>query len=185
VPAKYHGHVIIGKGSPVLVYQIGTHETRILIDVPENTPTASVAAGGIKGHMKNEVLPLLPECLRPSFEQALSQGKLRSMPNSFLPPSTNRTPGMVILGDALNMRHPLTGGGMTVAFNDVVLLTELLHPQVVPNLGETERVLEQFGSFHWKRKSRTSVVNILAMALYALFAADGKSLPLAPICQLC
>ena len=44
------------------------------------------------------------------------------MPNSWLPPSTNRTPGMVILGDAMNMRHPLTGGGMTVAFNDVVLL---------------------------------------------------------------
>jgi squalene monooxygenase len=27
--------------------------------------------------------------------------------------------GVVVLGDALNMRHPLTGGGMTVTLRDV------------------------------------------------------------------
>ena len=27
--------------------------------------------------------------------------------------------------------------------------------------------------FHWRRKGLTSVINILAQALYSLFAADG------------
>lgn len=96
------------------------------------------------------------------------------MPNSWLPASTNVTRGLVVLGDALNMRHPLTGGGMTVAFNDVVLLSELLDPIRVAQFDDTKAVLAAMQTWHWRRKRLTSVINILAQALYALFAADGK-----------
>jgi 2-polyprenyl-6-methoxyphenol hydroxylase-like FAD-dependent oxidoreductase len=85
---------------------------------------------------------------------------------------------MILLGDAMNMRHPLTGGGMTVGLNDVVLLCELLSPKNVPRLDSTKLVLKQLKSFHWKRKDITAVINILAQALYALFAANGKFVPL-------
>ena len=177
LPRPLHGQVILGEGAPVLLYQIGTHETRVLVDIPEGLASASPAYGGVKGHLRNVVLPSLPECVQPSFERALDEGRLRSMPNSFLPASTNRVPGMVMLGDAMNMRHPLTGGGMTVAFNDVVLLRELLSPEVVPDLGDTKLVLRQMRVFHWRRKELTAVINILAQALYKLFAANGKSIP--------
>lgn len=33
---------------------------------------------------------------------------------------------MLLLGDAYNMRHPLTGGGMSVALNDVCIWRDLL-----------------------------------------------------------
>lgn len=33
---------------------------------------------------------------------------------------------MLLLGDTLNMRHPLTGGGMTVAIRDVEAVLNLL-----------------------------------------------------------
>ena len=173
LPKPLHGHVILGDGAPVLLYQIGSRETRALVDVPENLDTASTKNGGVKRHLREVVLPSLPDCVKPSFERALDEGKLRSMPNSFLPPSINRIPGMVMLGDAMNMRHPLTGGGMTVAFNDVVLLKELLSPELVPDLGNTKLVLKQMERFHWRRKGLTSVINILAQALYSLFAANG------------
>ncbi|KAI9804444.1 MAG: hypothetical protein M1825_001343 [Sarcosagium campestre] len=176
LPRPGYGHVVLGDGSPVLLYQIGSNETRVLVDIPENLPSASVKQGGAKGHLRNVVLPNLPRSVQPSFKTALDGGALRSMPNSFLPPSTNRTPGMVMLGDAMNMRHPLTGGGMTVAFNDVVLLTELLHPSIVPQLDDTRLVLKQMKTFHWRRKRLTSVINILAQALYSLFAADDPQL---------
>ena len=176
LPQPLHGHVILGEGAPILLYQIGTRETRALVDVPEGLESASPKAGGVKGHLRNVVLPSLPECVKPSFEKALDEGKLRSMPNSFLPPSLNRIPGMVILGDAMNMRHPLTGGGMTVAFNDVVLLRDLLSPTVLPDLGNAKLVLKQMERFHWRRKNLTSVINILAQALYSLFAANGMLL---------
>ena len=173
LPNPMHGHVVLGDGAPVLLYQIGTHETRALVDVPEGLDSTSTKNGGVKGHLRKVVLPSLPERVKPSFEKALDAGKLRSMPNSFLAPSVNRTPGMVMLGDAMNMRHPLTGGGMTVAFNDVVLLRDLLHPDVVPELGDTRKVLKQMEAFHWRRKNLTSVINVLAQALYSLFAASG------------
>lgn len=176
LPMPCHGHVILGEGAPILLYQIGTHETRALVDIPENLPSASVKSGGVKGHLKNVVLPTLPETVRPSFEAAIDRDRLRSMPNSFLPPTTNKTPGLILLGDAMNMRHPLTGGGMTVAFNDAVLLSELLSPEKVPMLDNTELVLQQMRKFHWQRKGLTSVINILAQALYSLFAADDSQL---------
>lgn len=64
---------------------------------------------------------------------------------------------------------------MTVAFNDVVLLSELLSPERIPNLEDTKSILEAMRKFHWQRKKGAAVINILAMALYTLFAADGES----------
>ncbi|KAI9845721.1 MAG: Squalene epoxidase [Sclerophora amabilis] len=176
LPSPQHGHVVLGDGAPVLLYQIGTHETRALIDIPDNLPSASAKSGGVKGHLRNVVLPDLPKSVQPSFKAALDEGLLRSMPNSFLAPSTNKTPGMIMLGDAMNMRHPLTGGGMTVAFNDVVLFADLLSPEKVPHLYDTPLVLKQMSAFHWRRKNLTSVINILAQALYSLFAANDPQL---------
>ncbi|KAF2465736.1 squalene monooxygenase [Lindgomyces ingoldianus] len=176
LPCPNHGHVILYDGPPILIYQIGTHETRILIDIPENLPTASTKNGGVKGHMLNVTLPALPPSVQPSFKKALEEGKLRSMPNSFLPPATQKTPGLIVLGDAMNMRHPLTGGGMTVAFNDVDLLATLLSPDHIPDLEKTDLVVRQMSRFHWSRKASSSVINILAMALYSLFAANDASL---------
>jgi len=177
MPAPNHGIVILCDASPVLLYQIGTHETRALINVPENLPSASSSAGGVRGYIKSIVLPNLPKQVQPGVLAALEDGKIpRSMPNSWLPPSTQKQKGMVILGDAMNMRHPLTGGGMTVAFNDVVILSDLLSPERIPSLGDTAAIQKAMREFHWQRKTLSSIINILAQALYTLFAADDRQL---------
>ena len=194
LPAPQHGHVVLGAHAPILLYQIGPRETRILVDIPSGTRTASVANGGVKGHLRKEVLPSLPPSVQPSFDEALKKAEtpdsiaatdsemtsrgpaLRSMPNSFLRATTNNVPGLILLGDALNMRHPLTGGGMTVALNDVVLLSALLNPDDVPSLAEPTPVLRALKTFHWQRKHLSAVINILAQALYSLFAAGDQEL---------
>lgn len=177
LPHKGYGHVVIGDTFPVLLYQIGTHETRALIDVPENLPSAAPGAGGARGYIRNVVVPALPEQLRPCVLRALEDGKLpKSMPNSWLPPTRQTANGMVVLGDAMNMRHPLTGGGMTVALNDVVTLSELLAPEKVPSLSDVPAVQDAMNAFHWRRKRYTSIINVLAQALYSLFAADSRQL---------
>jgi squalene monooxygenase len=176
LPAPNHGHVVLGNNAPVLLYQISEHDTRILVDVPGKLP--SVGTGQLHEYFRTKVLPDLPKSLQTAFDNALnSPERLKTMPNSFLPPSVNQTPGIILLGDAMNMRHPLTGGGMTVAFNDVVLLSELLSPLNVPSFEDTDLVLRQMKTFHWRRKSLSSVINILAQALYSLFAADGTLVP--------
>lgn len=172
LPAVHFGHVLFGRFSPVLLYQIGTHETRALVNVPNGLEAAQSANGGVTHYIKNHVLPQLPPAIQPAFAESLDRGRLRCMPNSFLPAAANRTPGLIVAGDAMNMRHPLTGGGMTVALKDVVLLAELLSQSKVPDLNNTYRVLEQAKAFHWQRKRHSFVINVLAQALYTLFAAE-------------
>jgi len=176
LPYSNHGHVILGDMAPILLYQIGTHETRILVDVPEKCASATPAAGGVKNHFSTVVKQNLPESTLPSFEAAMKDFKPRSMPNSWLPPTTQgrKMQGFVLLGDAMNMRHPLTGGGMTVALNDVVLLRNLTED--ISDLGDHKRMNKVWKQFHWQRKGLTSVINILAMALYSLFAANDSQL---------
>ena len=183
LPHQGYGHVILGDAYPVLLYQIGARETRALIDVPDGLPAAAPSAGGVRGYIRNVVVPALPPPVRPSVLHALDgdepgsgSGKLRSMPNSWLPPARQRANGLILVGDALNMRHPLTGGGMTVALNDVVLLAELLHPKVTPSLADAKAVRVAMRSFHRRRKPLTGCINVLAQALYALFAATDPRL---------
>ncbi|CAG8525032.1 1984_t:CDS:10 [Cetraspora pellucida] len=175
LPFPNHGHVVLAN-SPILMYQIGTHETRVLVDIPGKLP--SNGTGELKKYIESKVLPFIPKSVQPSFREALQTERLRSMPNSFLPPSTNVHGGLIILGDAMNMRHPLTGGGMTVGFRDVVILSDLLSPTQTPDFNDIGLILAQLQVFHWKRKFYCStVINVLAQALYSLFsAADGRKL---------
>ena len=97
------------------------------------------------------------------------------MPNCFMPPSSSSKRGVLLLGDAFNMRHPLTGAGMSVALNDVVIWRELL--LAVPDLKNHSHILSQQKKFLLKRKkSHSFVVNILAQALYSLFSASDSML---------
>jgi squalene monooxygenase len=208
LPSPHHGHVILGKADPsnptppanldtpslgpVLVYQLATHETRMLVDVRgHKLPPASKLSTFLRTH----VTPVLPPSIVPSFETALQKSesgdknyRLRSMPNSYLAsyPQGREHKGAILAGDSMNMRHPLTGGGMTVALNDVVLLTELFgggkavkdaqpDERGVVDLSSWNEVSERLEEWHWKRKSVASCVNILSMALYSLFGADGTS----------
>lgn len=72
---------------PVLVYQVGARETRILCDI--QGPVPSNATGALKEHMEKNVMPHLPKSIQPSFQAALKEQTIRVMPNSFL--SASRT----------------------------------------------------------------------------------------------
>lgn len=182
LPRNGYGHVILGKPSPVLLYRIGTRDTRILVDIPGEVP--SVTNGDLKNYLQTQVGPQLPKKVQKTFYQALQTERLRTMPNQFLPASPNKRHGVIAVGDAMNMRHPLTGGGMTVAFWDVIHLHAVINSKIVPDLNDTDLVVKQMKKFHWLRKKGvSSVINILANALYTLFSAqEGYLLILQKAC---
>lgn len=60
---------------------------------------------------------------------------------------------------------------MTVALNDVVILSELL--MEVENFGDWDQISDVLHQWHWSRKPLSSTINILSVALYDLFGADG------------
>lgn len=72
------------------------------------------------------------------------------MPNKSMPANPQPTPGALLLGDAFNMRHPLTGGGMTVALSDIVVLRDLLKP--LRNLHDAASLCTYLESFYTLRK---------------------------------
>ena len=101
-----------------------------------------------KRYMQTHVKSQLPQQVQDAFLTALENSRLRTMPNSYLPTRRNRTHGLILLGDANNMRHPLTGGGMTVAFSDVVHIRKLLSPVNVASFEDTEGVMRQMSKFY-------------------------------------
>jgi squalene monooxygenase len=62
---------------------------------------------------------------------------------------------------------------MTVALNDVVMLRQLFSELPQGSFGDWEKVREVLAKWHWKRKPMASTINILSVALYDLFGADG------------
>ncbi|KPP70453.1 squalene monooxygenase-like, partial [Scleropages formosus] len=133
----HHAELVLANPSPVLIYQISSSETRVLVDIRGEMPR------NLREYMEEKIYPQLP--------------------------------GVLLLGDAYNMRHPLTGGGMSVVLNDVKIWRGLLGN--IPDLYDQGGMKQAKKRFHWERKSSHSfVVNVLAQALYELFAATDNSL---------
>ncbi|XP_022089762.1 squalene monooxygenase-like, partial [Acanthaster planci] len=164
-----HAELVLANPSPVLIYRIAEKDTRVLVDVRGTMPK------DMKGYMSQKIHPQLPEHIKEPFLDSLQNDRIRSMPSSFLPPAPIEKPGVLLLGDAMNMRHPLTGGGMSVALNDVRIWRELL--KGIPDLDDHDKIIQSMRTFHWLRKnSHSFVVNVLAQALYELFAATDRHL---------
>lgn len=174
LPAPGKGHVILGHHAPVLAYQVSASETRALCAYRLTKPPLA-SLGEFANYLRRDVYPNLPAQLLPAFEKAVDSGKFRAMPNQYLPAPKQgtRNRGFIMIGDSLNMRHPLTGGGMTVGLNDTVLLAKLLHNV---DLGDHDDVARVLAVFHRRRKNLDAVINTLSIALYSLFAADRKGL---------
>lgn len=163
LPYPEHGHVVLANQAPVLFYPISSTEVRCLIDVPS---TVSVPVGD---HILQHVVPQVPVPFRDAIVDAVRQGQAKSMPNRVMPAAPAVVPGAILLGDSFNMRHPLTGGGMTVALSDVDLLRTVL--RAVPHFSDLPRVQTALDLFYTRRMPLSSTINILANALYAVFCA--------------
>ncbi|KAI3794150.1 hypothetical protein L1987_36778 [Smallanthus sonchifolius] len=169
LPYPNHGHVILADPSPILFYPISSSEIRCLVDIP-GQKLPSLGNGDMAKYLKTIVAPQVPRELHDAFIAAIDSRNLKTMPNRTMPASPVRTPGALLLGDAFNMRHPLTGGGMTVALSDIVVLRDLLKP--LPDFTDADSLTKYLESFYTLRKPMASTINTLAGALYKVFSAS-------------
>uniref|UniRef100_A0A2N9FZK8 Squalene monooxygenase n=1 Tax=Fagus sylvatica TaxID=28930 RepID=A0A2N9FZK8_FAGSY len=169
LPYANHGHVILADPSPILFYPISSTEVRCLVDVP-GQKLPSIANGEMANYLKTAVAPQIPPEIRDAFISAVDKGNIRTMPNRSMPADPHPTPGALLMGDAFNMRHPLTGGGMTVALSDIVVLRDLLKP--LRDLNDAASLSKYLESFYTLRKPVASTINTLAGALYKVFSAS-------------
>jgi len=168
LPAPSHGHVVLGVPSPVLFYPISSTEVRCLVDVPgDRLPSAST--GDLARYLLEVIGPQVPAALRAPFEEAVRFGGVRAMQNKLMAAAPLHTPGALLLGDSFNMRHPLTGGGMTVALGDAALLLGML--QALPSFEDPAATVLATRGFYTARKPLSATINTLANALYVVFVA--------------
>ncbi|KAH7848009.1 hypothetical protein Vadar_032759 [Vaccinium darrowii] len=166
LPYVNHGHVVLADPCPILFYPISSTEIRCLVDMPgEKVP--SVSNGEMANYLKTFIAPQIPPQLYKAFIHAIDKGNIRTMPNRSMPAAPHPTPGALLMGDAFNMRHPLTGGGMTVALSDIVVLRNLLRP--LQDLNDSHALCKYLESFYTLRKPVASTINTLAGALHKVF----------------
>ena len=171
-PFVGNGTVILAKPTPILVYPISSNDVRMLVDFPDKIPSRS--SGELEKYLKETVLPQLPKSIHQSFLDAIEAQDMRSMPNRTMHAEPFLTPGVVAVGDALNMRHPLTGGGMTVAFTDVAALGKKIISQ--RNLSNISATTDLVNDFYQSRVAPACAINTLASALYDVFSFSNQDL---------
>lgn len=88
---------------------------------------------------------------------------------------------MLLLGDAYNMRHPLTGGGMSVALNDVCIWRDLL--KNLPDLYDDSALLQVRAQteikMHHPQKHNLDIASSIE-AIFGALIASCFSLPIIP-----
>ncbi|XVF68152.1 hypothetical protein PTKIN_Ptkin10aG0181000 [Pterospermum kingtungense] len=157
--------------SLILFYSISSNELRCLVDVPcRNVP--SVSEDAMTLYLKTQVAPKVPLELYTAYMSGIENWKnIKIMQNRIMHAAPNPTPGAILIGDSFNMRHPVTGGGMTVALSDVVVLRDLLRP--LHNLHDAYAVCKYLESFYTLRKPMASTINTLANTLHKVLSAPS------------
>ncbi|KAE8727150.1 Squalene epoxidase 2 [Hibiscus syriacus] len=172
LPDENYGAIILAEPSPILFYPISSTEIRCLVDIPsQHVP--SVSDGGMAHYLKTRVAPkALPEMYTALISAIEKEDNIRIMPNKIMAADPRPTPGAFLIGDAVNSRHAITGGGMTVALSDVVLLSDLIRP--LHNLSDASAVCKYLESFYTLRKPMSSTINTLANVLQIVFSAPSS-----------
>ena len=150
LPLEGYGHVLCGGPGPILMYRLGEHCVRVIVDVPSD----GWAPGDRIGFLSDSYAGVLPETLRPAFVEALRAGQFQAAANELSPRVTYGSPCRVLIGDAAGHYHPLTAVGMTLGFGDALTLAEG----------------KDFHDFTTKRFQATHTPELLAMELYETFA---------------
>ena len=150
LPLAGYGHLVLGAPGQMLLYGLGEHGVRVLIDVP----TDLWIPGDRIGLLADSYAPFLPEAFLPAFLDALRSGRFDAATNEVRPRVSYGTSNRVLIGDAAGHYHPMTAVGLTMGFRDAMALAEG---------GEMRDVTE-------RRLDSTRAPQLLALGLYEVFA---------------
>ena len=165
MPFPSHGHVFLSGPTPFICYPISSNEVRLLVDFPGGQlPRKSL----LQKHLDTNVTPFIPAEMLKSYQQAIHVGGFKLMPNHYMAAKPKIRKGAVMLGDALNMRHPLTGGGLTAVFSDIHILST--HLLAMPDFSNKDLIQKKIEAYYKDRQRANANLNILANALYGVMS---------------
>ncbi|XP_010493554.1 PREDICTED: squalene epoxidase 5-like [Camelina sativa] len=155
-------HLVLSKPSFAMLYQISTTEVRCGFEIfPHNFP--SIANGEMETFIKNTIAPQIPPKLRKIYLKGIDEGAhIKVTQAKRMSATLSKKKGVIVLGDAFNMRHPAIASGMMVLLSDILILRGLLQP--LSNLGDANKVSQVIKSFYDIRKPMSATVNTLGSA---------------------
>jgi squalene monooxygenase len=109
----------------------------------------------------------MPAQMQHSFKEAVNKGGFKTKATCLLASRPIAKEGVLLLGDSLNMRHPVTGGGMTVALTDIYSIAKQLNNPA--DLDDKSTMRHLIHGFYRQRHKENATINILAFALYSVF----------------
>uniref|UniRef100_A0A1J3D630 Squalene monooxygenase n=1 Tax=Noccaea caerulescens TaxID=107243 RepID=A0A1J3D630_NOCCA len=155
-------HLILSKPSYTMLYQISSSEVRCGFEVFTNK-IPSIANGEMGTFVKNTLAPQVPPKLRKIFLKGIDEGAyIKVTAAKRMEAALSEKKGVIVLGDAFNMRHPAIASGMMVLMSDILILRGLLQP--LSNLGDANKVSQVIKSFNVIRKPMSATVNTLGNA---------------------
>ncbi|XP_072028583.1 squalene monooxygenase-like [Amphiura filiformis] len=139
-------------GAQIITYKLNDHEDRGFLFVHGKPPS------NLKEFCE-KIAPNLPEHMKKPVMESIADG-LRVVRCQRMAANFDVTPGLLILGDALNTRHPVTGSGMTVALNDVLFWWKVFTN--IHDLTNDEAIMQQKLIFRKERVKYSYVINVVA-----------------------
>lgn len=172
LPKPNHGNVFLLPDAPCLAYPNSTTSVRCLIDFPEGNASKLPKRGEeMAKYLLEYIMPNLPEQLHAAFKAEVDADRIKVVQNREMPGETYDSltkKGVVLIGDSMNCRHPLTGGGMTVTFSDCKELAKgIAEIKDMSSISQLDAAIQKFYN---NRSKVASTINILANALYSIFA---------------
>jgi len=166
IPFPGHGNVCLLEPSPVLFYQISPTETRALICVDGDVCD-------YPKYIREVISPQLPPNLQHCLLKAVDVPGNLLIKNAYsLFPGDISKQGVLVIGDSFNMRHAVTGGGMTVLLQDVELMARLIGHLDFHDFDELNTI-DVMRRFRKMRTCYAGTINVLANALHLVFSVPS------------
>ncbi|XP_056865930.1 squalene monooxygenase 1,2 isoform X1 [Raphanus sativus] len=163
-------HLIMAKPSFAMLYQVSSTDVRCNFELLSNN-LPSVSNGEMASFVKNSIAPQVPLKFRKTFLKGLDEGShIKITQAKRMPATLSRKKGVIVLGDAFNMRHPVIASGMMVLLSDILILSRLLKP--LDSLGDENKVSEVMKSFYVLRKPMSATVNTLGNSFWQVLIAS-------------
>ncbi|XP_033136935.1 squalene epoxidase 5-like isoform X2 [Brassica rapa] len=134
-------------------------------------PLTVVCDGCYSNLRRSLVDSSIPIQLREIFIKGINDGaSMKVVPTKSMSATLSEKKGVIVLGDAFNMRHPLIASGMMVVLSDVLILRHLLKP--LENLANVTQVSQVIKNFNDIRKPMSATVNTLGDAFSQVLVAS-------------
>lgn len=162
LPHRGRGHIFTGGAAPVLAYDIGGGQARVMVDLPLGSSVKTLQAD-------DTPLVGLPIALREAVKHALGTQPVRAASNDERIPQRVQAGLVVFVGDAAGCCHPISASGIASGLRDACELEAAVS-------ASPDDLRAAFSRYSRRRRPAQRTRIALATALFRAFSDHGAGM---------